>query len=165
MRTYDAILVDVKPPLGVAKLHYVDAFSSEFTLFLRERRYISLTNMMDDAIEVEVNLTTSNKTKQRNETRRVKEGKPQASTSQSSLDATFNMMMKNLEKRIDKLSTDDKNQLQTPNEPQVRKPNFRRQQGPPVPQVMPRGQRNPNEQQMRPPFQENMIDEEFTEKS
>ena len=50
MRTYDSIPVDVKPPLGAAKLHYVDAFSSEFTLFLRERIFISLTNMMDDAI-------------------------------------------------------------------------------------------------------------------
>ena len=28
---------------------------------------------------------------------------------------------------------------------------------------MPRGQRNQNEQQIRPPFQENLIDEEFTE--
>ena len=72
MRTYDAILADVKPPPGVAKLHYVDAFSSEFTMLLREIRFASLTDMMDDPIEVEVNLTTSNKTKQRNETRRVK---------------------------------------------------------------------------------------------
>jgi len=63
MRTYDAIPADVKPPPGVAKLHYVDAFSSEFTLLLRERIYLSLTGMMDDAIEVEVNLIASNKTK------------------------------------------------------------------------------------------------------
>ena len=63
MRTYDAIPVDVKPPPSVAKLHYADAFSSEFTLLLRERRFVSLTNMMDDSIEVEVNLTSSNKTK------------------------------------------------------------------------------------------------------
>ena len=26
---------------------------------------------------------------------------------------------------------------------------------------MPRGKRNPNEQKIRPPFQENMVDEEF----
>ena len=65
MRTYDSIPVDVKPPLGVAKLHYVDAFSSEFTLLLRERTYVSLIDMMDDSIEVEVNLTASNKTKKR----------------------------------------------------------------------------------------------------
>ena len=47
------------------------------------------------------------------------------------------------------------------NEPQVRNPNFRRNQGPPVPQVMPRGKRSPIEQQIEPPFQENLIDEEF----
>jgi hypothetical protein len=40
---------------------------------------------------------------------------------------------------------------------------FRRNQGPPVHQVMPRGARNPNEQQIRPPFQEILIDEEFIE--
>ena len=63
MRTYDSIHANIKPPPGVSKLHYVNAFSSEFTLLLRERRSISLTYMMDDAIDVEVNLTTSNKTK------------------------------------------------------------------------------------------------------
>ena len=52
MRTYDSIPVDVKPCPGAAKLHNVDAFSSEFTLLLRETRSVSLTNMMDDAIEV-----------------------------------------------------------------------------------------------------------------
>ena len=50
IRTYDSIPTDVKPPPGVAKLHYVDAFSSEFTLLLRERRYVSLEDMMDDVI-------------------------------------------------------------------------------------------------------------------
>ena len=119
--------------------------------------------MMDDAIEVEVNLIASNKTKQRNETRKVKEEEPQASTSQSSSDAIFNMMMKTMEKLMDKLSIDDKNQMKDQNEPQVRNPNFRRQQAPHVPQVMPRGPRNPNEQQIIPPFQENLIDEEFIE--
>ena len=98
MRTYDAIPTDVKPPPGVAKLHYVDAFSSEFTLLLRERSYVCLRDMMDDAIEVEVNLTTSNKTKQKNETKRVKEEEPQASTSQSSSGPKFNMMMKTMKK-------------------------------------------------------------------
>ena len=62
MRTYDSIPVDVKPPLGAAKLHYANAFSSEFTLLLRERLYVSLIDIMDDAIEVEVNLIASNKT-------------------------------------------------------------------------------------------------------
>ena len=103
MKTYDSIPVDVKHAPGVAKLHYVDAFSSEFTLSLREIRYVSLTNIMDDALEVEVNLSASNKTKQKNETRRVKEEEPQASTWQSNLDAKFNMMMKTMEKIMEKL--------------------------------------------------------------
>jgi hypothetical protein len=55
-------------------------------------------------------------------------------------------------KALVQLSTVDKNQLRNQNEPQVRNPNFRRQQGPPVPQVMPRGPRNPNEQHIRSPF-------------
>jgi hypothetical protein len=65
MRNYDVIPGDVKPPLGAAKLHYVDAFNSDFTLLLRERRFFSLRDMMDDVIEVEVNLAASNETKQK----------------------------------------------------------------------------------------------------
>ena len=63
MRTYDSIPVDVKTPPGAAKLHYVDDFSSEFILLLGEKSCVSLIDMMDDSIEVEVNLSTSNKTK------------------------------------------------------------------------------------------------------
>ena len=70
-KTYNAIPVDVKPPPGAAKVHYVDAFSSEFTLLLSERRYATLDDMIEDATEVEVNLTTSNKSKQKHETKRV----------------------------------------------------------------------------------------------
>lgn len=69
-----------------------------------------------------------------------------------------------MEKLTNKLSVDDRNQVRDQNEPQVRNPNFRRQQGPHVPQVMQRGQRNPNDQQIGLPFQENLVDEEFIEK-
>jgi hypothetical protein len=74
------------------------------------------------------------------------------------------MMMKTMEKIMDKLYVDDINEMKDQNEPQERNLNFRRQQGPFVPQVMLRGQRIPNEQQIKPPFQENLIDEEFIEK-
>ena len=47
-KTYNAIPTYLKPPPGAAKLHYVDAFSSEFTLLLRERIFVSLEDMMDD---------------------------------------------------------------------------------------------------------------------
>ena len=111
MRTYDSIPTNVKPLPGATKLHYVDAFSCEFTLLLRERRFVSLIDMMDDAIEVEVNLTASNKNKQKNETRRVKDEDPWESTSSSNSDAKFDTMMKAMEKLMVKLSSDDKSQL------------------------------------------------------
>ena len=75
-KTYNAIPADVKPPPSVAKLHYANAFSSEFTLLLRERRSVSLEDMMDDATKVEVNLSASHRNKQRHETKRVKEEEP-----------------------------------------------------------------------------------------
>ena len=62
------------------------------------------------------------------------------------------MMTKTMETLIKKLSVDDKSQMKDQNEPQVRNTNFRRQQGPPIPQIMRRGKMNPNEQQIRPPF-------------
>ena len=51
-KTYNAILADVNPASGVSKLHYADAFSSEFTLLLRERGFVTLDDMIEDAIEV-----------------------------------------------------------------------------------------------------------------
>ena len=110
-KTYNAIPSDVKPPPGASKLHYADAFSSEFTLLLRERRSVSLEDMMDDATEVEVNLSTSNKNKQRHETKRVKEEEPQDSTSSSNSDVKHDTMMKALERLMVKRSSDDKNQM------------------------------------------------------
>ena len=126
MRTYESIPTDVKPPPGAAKLHYADAFNSEFTLLLIERRSTSLENMMDDAIEVEVNLLASNKTKQKGESRRIKE-KAQPSTSQSSTDVKMDLMMKAMERLIDRFFMDDigQNVNRERNEPQIRNPNFR----------------------------------------
>ena len=85
MKTYESIPTNVKPPPRATKLHYEDAFDNEFTLLLRERISTSLRDMMDNAIEVEVNLLASNKTKWKNDNRRVKE-EAQDSTSQSSAD-------------------------------------------------------------------------------
>ena len=110
-----------------------------------------------------MNLSASNKNKKRHKTKRVKEEEPQGSTSSSNLDVKHDTMMKALERLMVKLSSDDKNQMKNQHEPQVRNPNFRRQQGPPIPQVMQREPINPNEQPIRPPFQQNLVDEEFME--
>ena len=64
MKVYNAILDQVKPPLGAYQLHYVDDFDNDFSLLLRDRRYSTLTDMMNDAIEVEVNVMAFGKMKQ-----------------------------------------------------------------------------------------------------
>ena len=47
MRFYNSIPTDVKPCVGDAKLHYVDAFDSDFALLLRERKYVYLPAMFE----------------------------------------------------------------------------------------------------------------------
>ena len=59
MKTYNSIPTQFKPPPGSAQLQYVEAFDSEFTLLLSERRSTSLTDTIKDSIEVEVNLTSA----------------------------------------------------------------------------------------------------------
>lgn len=126
IRTNESIPVDVKPPPGATKLHYAEAFDSEFTLLLRYIISTSLENMMRDAIVVEVNLSSSNKTKQIGDNRRVKE-ESQASSSQSNTDAKMDLMMKDMERLIDSLYVDDKGQIENRKrkKPQVINPNFR----------------------------------------
>ena len=106
-RVYESILPQGKPHEQVAQLHYVDAFDAYFSLFLRERKHVSLYDMMNSAIEVEVNIMASVKFKQKTELRRVKE-EPQASTSQSTSDVKFDMMMKLMENLMDKLYVDER---------------------------------------------------------
>jgi hypothetical protein len=84
MKVYNSIPDQVKPPLGAAQLHYVDAFSSDFSLLLRERRHATLVDMMNDAIEVEANLMASRKIKNKVETEKKKgkeENQPSSSKS------------------------------------------------------------------------------------
>ena len=63
---------------------------------------------------------------------------------------------------MDKLYVDERPPSREHNEPHIRNPNFRRPQGPPAPQILQRGQRNQNDQ-VRAPFQENVVDESYIE--
>ena len=131
-------------------MHYADAFDADFALFLREIKFISLNDMMNDAIEVEVTLMASGKIKNKTKVIRIKE-EPQASTSQSSSDAKFDIMIKVMEKLMDKLYVDEIPPSREHNETHIRNPNFRRPQGPPAPQILQRRRRNQNDQVI-PPF-------------
>ena len=72
---------------------------------------------MDDATEVEVNLSASHRNKQRHETKRVKDEELEASTSSSNSDAKHDTTMKALERLMVKLSSDDMNQTKNQHEP------------------------------------------------
>ena len=73
---------------------------------------------MNDAIEVEVNLMASGKIKQKDKLKKVKE-EPLASTSQSTSDAKFDIMMKEMERLLDKLFVDERSLPRKKKEPQI----------------------------------------------
>ena len=151
----------------MAKLHFVEAFDNEFFLFLRERRSPTLAQMMFDAIEVKINMMSSKRGRYKVDPREQKKPKeePQASTSS---DPKFDSLMKVMEMLVDKLSIREK-PFARDNVPQIRNPNYRapRQQDPPPPRIVQRGEKLPNNpnngntDQVRPPFQQNLVDEEF----
>lgn len=161
---YNSLPANCKPPEGMTKLHFVEAFDDEFALFLREKRSASLADMMSNAIEVEINMMSSKRRRYKVEARESRKPKeePQASTSS---DPKFDSLMKVMEKLVDKLSINNKPTTRD-NEPQIRNPDYRdpRKPSPPPLQIDQRGQKLPNDNvndQVRPPFQQNLVDEEF----
>ena len=50
------MLVDKRPPPGLAHLHYLDAFDPKMAFQLRERNTATLEEMQNIAVDVEANL-------------------------------------------------------------------------------------------------------------
>jgi hypothetical protein len=55
-KVYHAMSVDIRPPPGLAHLHYPDAFDPEMAFQLRERNTATLEEMKKIAVDVEANL-------------------------------------------------------------------------------------------------------------
>ena len=123
LKIYNAILDHVKSPPGAAQLQYVAAFDGDFAYSLRERRSASLTDMMNDAIEIEVNMMESGKIKNKDVYKRKNK---EDISSPSSYDSKFNSVMRTMEKLVDKLSLENKQVLVQQQDTQIRNPNFRR---------------------------------------
>ena len=51
MRVYNSIPTDIKPCIGSEKLHYADAFDSDFSLLLRERKSVNMPAMFKYSLE------------------------------------------------------------------------------------------------------------------
>jgi hypothetical protein len=62
-KLYHKIPIDVKPSQPAAKVTFVGSFDPDFSLLLRERRSTTLTDMQDDAVEIESNMIASRKTR------------------------------------------------------------------------------------------------------
>ena len=122
----------------------------------------TLSAMFTDALEVEANMMACGKIKPRAEVDRRKgreEAHPTTSTSSSS-DIKFEMMLKTMEKLMDRRMVEDKLTNWEKNEPQIRNPNFRRPVSPPLQPNRPRDVRNPRNQEdhpIRPPFPKNYM--------
>ena len=123
----NSIHADIKPMVGAAKLHYADDFESDFALLLRERKSSSLPDMFKDALEVESNMMACGKMKHKIETNKRKireEIVPSTSATASSSDIKFEMILKEMEKMMDKLTVDNRPLNREQNEPQIRNLNF-----------------------------------------
>ena len=85
------------------------SFDNDFALLLRERKSASLRVMFIDSLEVESNMMACGKIKQRVDVDRRKcreEIIPSTSSASSSNGIKFEMMLKTLEKLMDKMAMD-----------------------------------------------------------
>ena len=67
-KLYNKIPVKVKPSQPTAKVNFAGAFEPDFSLLLKERRGVDITQMQYDAMEIESNMMDSGKLKTKIET-------------------------------------------------------------------------------------------------
>ena len=97
-KVYNFIPAHIKPHPGAAQLCYVGAFDYDFSIILREREFVTLVEMQNDVVKIEVNMDATKRSKMGKE--RLKE-EEQPSTSS---DVKFDTMMKTMEGLMDRLS-------------------------------------------------------------
>jgi hypothetical protein len=132
MKVYNSIPVEVQPPPRACAIAIFDSFDNDFSLLLRERRSTNLDVIMSNAIEVEVNMMASGKIKQRfNRGDKKPQGDAQPSTSRSTYDK-FDLMMRTMEKLMEKMSVGNRPTSREQHDPQPRNQNLERGQ---VPQI------------------------------
>jgi hypothetical protein len=153
---YNAIPTEIKPPQGLALIKFPDGFDADMSYQLRERNAATLEDMQKSAISVEANLLVK-RARQRSERRVTIKEEPSTSTTDSRLYS----LTRAVELMMERITVSDRNPPRdnTP-APQVRNPNFRRNP-PQIRQRDPRDQREQRgpDQQIKPPFQENYVDE------
>ena len=135
MRAYNSIPTDINPSPGATKLHYVESFDNDLALLLRERKSATLPTMFTDALEVESNMMACGKIKQREDVdkRKGREEFPSTSIFSSFNDVKFEMMLKSMEKLMDRIIVEARPVNREQNELHIINPNFRSPIPPPPP--------------------------------
>jgi hypothetical protein len=153
---YNAIPNNIKPPQGLSLIKFPVGFDADMSYQLRERNHATLEEMKKCVVSVEANLLAKI-VRQRTERRVTIKEEPSTSTA----DAKIDSLVRTMEIMVERLEiTDRKPPRENQPGPQIRNPNFRRNP-PQMRQREPREQREQRglDQQIRPPFQENYVDE------
>ena len=114
----------MKSPLGLALLHYLDAFDPDIAYSLREINPTTLEEMIWNSVSVEANLLIK-KSKLKNERKVTLKEEPS-----TSFNTIFDAFLRNMESMVDKMSILDRK-----TEPQIRNTNFWGQQQQPQFQI------------------------------
>jgi hypothetical protein len=97
-QVYNSMPVDIRPPPGLALLHYPDAFDPEMEFQLRERNTTTLKEMQDSAINVEANLLIKRSKIKAEERKKI--AKEQLKSSEAKLDILASTMKEMMQKVI-----------------------------------------------------------------
>ena len=157
---YSKIPVEVKPTPTSAKLTYSNAFDSDFYLLLRERRCATLARIQEATLEVESNIMAAGKLKGHANRRRQR---GEASSSSSSSEPKIEKMTKMIESlaaKISKLKVEQSSgKARLPSTFAPRNPNPFRRANEKL-QIIQRGKETNEEQKVKSPFQNLVMEEE-----
>jgi ribonuclease HI len=161
-KMFGKIPAEIKPSDASAKITFSAAFDADFCLILRERRSSTLALMQDAALEVESNISASQKLKGRAD---KKKAVVEPSSSANNKMEKMAKMLENLTSEMSKLKIQNQQpaKAKEPNTFAPRNPNvfpYRRNNSPV--QILQRD-RNPaanEEQRIRAPLQNAVLDEE-----
>jgi hypothetical protein len=159
-KMFGKIPAEIKPSDASAKITFSAAFDAEFCLILRERRSATLALMQDAALEVESNITASQKLKGRTEKK-----KPAVESSSSSSNSQMEKMAKMLDtltSEMSKLKVQNQTPIRTkePSNLAPRNPNtFQYRRNNPQTQILQRDRNSNEDQRIRVPLQNVVMDE------
>jgi hypothetical protein len=159
-KMFGKIPAEIKPSDASAKITFSAAFDSDFCLILRERRSTTLALMQDAALEVESNITASQKLKGRAER---KKSVVESSSSSNSKMEKMAKMLDSLTSEMSKLKVQNQQpaRAKEPNAFAPRNPNaFPYRRNNPQVQILQRDRNAADDQRIRPPLQNAMLDEE-----